>query len=163
MRTCESGSTSRSTLPGRWGCPPSTTFFWSWRSPAETRGRSSRPSSSPTESARSKTSSPAMKLPGIVTNITAFGAFVDIGVHQDGLGPHQPIGRPLCEGSQRGGEGAPAGGGDGIGSGHPPPAYRLDAAKELRWRRAKELARPAASPGQDRVAQTQGVARARAA
>ncbi len=28
---------------------------------------------------------PAMKLPGIVTNITAFGAFVDIGVHQDGL------------------------------------------------------------------------------
>ena len=28
---------------------------------------------------------PDMKLPGIVTNITAFGAFVDIGVHQDGL------------------------------------------------------------------------------
>ena len=26
-----------------------------------------------------------MVLPGIVTNITAFGAFVDIGVHQDGL------------------------------------------------------------------------------
>ena len=26
-----------------------------------------------------------MKLPGIITNITAFGAFVDIGVHQDGL------------------------------------------------------------------------------
>jgi uncharacterized protein len=26
-----------------------------------------------------------MKLPGIVTNLTAFGAFVDIGVHQDGL------------------------------------------------------------------------------
>ena len=26
-----------------------------------------------------------MELPGIVTNITAFGAFVDIGVHQDGL------------------------------------------------------------------------------
>jgi protein Tex len=26
-----------------------------------------------------------MKLPGIVTNITKFGAFVDIGVHQDGL------------------------------------------------------------------------------
>ena len=26
-----------------------------------------------------------MKLPGIVTNITAFGAFVDIGVHQAGL------------------------------------------------------------------------------
>lgn len=26
-----------------------------------------------------------MQLPGIVTNITAFGAFIDIGVHQDGL------------------------------------------------------------------------------
>ena len=26
-----------------------------------------------------------IKLPGLVTNITAFGAFVDIGVHQDGL------------------------------------------------------------------------------
>jgi len=28
---------------------------------------------------------PGMKLPGIVTNVTRFGAFVDIGVHQDGL------------------------------------------------------------------------------
>jgi uncharacterized protein len=28
---------------------------------------------------------PGMKLSGIVTNITAFGVFVDIGVHQDGL------------------------------------------------------------------------------
>ncbi len=28
---------------------------------------------------------PGMRLPGIVTNITNFGAFVDIGVHQDGL------------------------------------------------------------------------------
>jgi uncharacterized protein len=28
---------------------------------------------------------PGMKLSGIVTNITNFGAFVDIGVHQDGL------------------------------------------------------------------------------
>ena len=26
-----------------------------------------------------------MELPGIVTNITDFGAFVDVGVHQDGL------------------------------------------------------------------------------
>ncbi|MCL4146206.1 UNVERIFIED_CONTAM: hypothetical protein GTU68_037933 [Idotea baltica] len=26
-----------------------------------------------------------MVLPGIVTNITAFGCFVDVGVHQDGL------------------------------------------------------------------------------
>ncbi|MDQ1504822.1 MAG: protein Tex, partial [Actinomycetota bacterium] len=28
---------------------------------------------------------PGMKLPGIVINVTAFGAFVDVGVHQDGL------------------------------------------------------------------------------
>jgi uncharacterized protein len=28
---------------------------------------------------------PGMKLEGIVTNVTKFGAFVDIGVHQDGL------------------------------------------------------------------------------
>ena len=26
-----------------------------------------------------------MMLPGVVTNVTDFGAFVDIGVHQDGL------------------------------------------------------------------------------
>lgn len=29
--------------------------------------------------------STGMRLPGIVTNVTAFGAFVDVGVHQDGL------------------------------------------------------------------------------
>ncbi|MBT4512892.1 MAG: S1 RNA-binding domain-containing protein, partial [Chloroflexi bacterium] len=28
---------------------------------------------------------PGIKLPGIVTNVTNFGAFVDVGVHQDGL------------------------------------------------------------------------------
>jgi uncharacterized protein len=28
---------------------------------------------------------PGMVLPGVVTNVTNFGAFVDIGVHQDGL------------------------------------------------------------------------------
>ncbi len=28
---------------------------------------------------------PGMKLPGIVTNVTNFGAFIDVGVHQDGL------------------------------------------------------------------------------
>jgi uncharacterized protein len=29
--------------------------------------------------------SPGMTLPGVVTNVTAFGAFVDVGVHHDGL------------------------------------------------------------------------------
>jgi uncharacterized protein len=28
---------------------------------------------------------PGMKVPGVVTNVTAFGAFIDIGVHQNGL------------------------------------------------------------------------------
>jgi uncharacterized protein len=28
---------------------------------------------------------PGMQMPGVVTNVTAFGAFVDVGVHQDGL------------------------------------------------------------------------------
>lgn len=28
---------------------------------------------------------PGMKLPSIVTNVTTFGAFVDVGVHQNGL------------------------------------------------------------------------------
>ena len=28
---------------------------------------------------------PGMRLEGVVTNVTAFGAFVDVGVHQDGL------------------------------------------------------------------------------
>ncbi len=28
---------------------------------------------------------PGMKLSGVVTNVTAFGAFIDVGVHQDGL------------------------------------------------------------------------------
>jgi uncharacterized protein len=28
---------------------------------------------------------PGMALEGVVTNVTAFGAFVDVGVHQDGL------------------------------------------------------------------------------
>jgi uncharacterized protein len=28
---------------------------------------------------------PGMMLEGVVTNVTAFGAFVDVGVHQDGL------------------------------------------------------------------------------
>jgi len=28
---------------------------------------------------------PGMHIPGLVTNVTNFGAFVDVGVHQDGL------------------------------------------------------------------------------
>jgi uncharacterized protein len=39
---------------------------------------------------------PGMILPGIVTNITAFGAFVDIGVHQDGLVHISQMGDRYC-------------------------------------------------------------------
>ena len=39
---------------------------------------------------------PGMVLPGIVTNITAFGAFVDIGVHQDGLVHISQMGDRYC-------------------------------------------------------------------
>jgi len=35
--------------------------------------------------AEPKDLTPGMRLPGIVTNVTRFGAFVDVGVHQDGL------------------------------------------------------------------------------
>ncbi|HLA39661.1 MAG TPA: helix-hairpin-helix domain-containing protein, partial [Candidatus Glassbacteria bacterium] len=38
-----------------------------------------------TEVAKIEDVRPGMQLPGVVTNITAFGALVDIGVHQDGL------------------------------------------------------------------------------
>lgn len=47
---------------------------------------------------------PGMPLPGIVTNITSFGVFVDVGVHQDGLvhRKHLPRGRELHPGERVG-------------------------------------------------------------
>ena len=36
-----------------------------------------------------------MKLPGVVTNVTDFGAFVDVGVHQDGLVHISQLAEPL--------------------------------------------------------------------
>ena len=52
-------------------------------------GRDPRPEFSPFSFAPGVTSltdlAPGMDLPGIVTNVTRFGAFVDVGVHQDGL------------------------------------------------------------------------------
>jgi uncharacterized protein len=52
-------------------------------------GRDPRPPFSPTEFDESVHSIDdlrvGMKLPGVVTNVTDFGAFVDIGVHRDGL------------------------------------------------------------------------------
>ena len=52
-------------------------------------GRDPRPEFEPFEFAadihRIEDLAAGMKLPGVVTNVTGFGAFVDVGVHQDGL------------------------------------------------------------------------------
>lgn len=41
-----------------------------------------------------------MTLPGLVSNVTAFGAFVDVGVHTDGLVHVSQMGRPVKDPSQ---------------------------------------------------------------
>ena len=46
-----------------------------------------------------------MVLEGVVTNVTAFGAFVDVGVHQDGLVHVSQLVGPLRQGPRRGGQG----------------------------------------------------------
>ena len=63
-----------------------------------------------------------MKLPGIVTNVTAFGAFVDIGVHQDGLVHISQLSDKFVKKSCRYRQGAAKSGsfGDGGGSGAQP-------------------------------------------
>ena len=72
-----------STTPS--ACRPSPTSSRSWRSRAGTRARRSAPRPSPRAWRRSPTCKPGMVLEGVVTNVAAFGAFVDVGVHQDGL------------------------------------------------------------------------------
>ena len=42
---------------------------------------------------------PGMVLEGVVTNVAAFGAFVDIGVHQDGLVHVSRVGESIHQGS----------------------------------------------------------------
>jgi len=51
---------------------------------------------------------PGMSLPGIVTNVTAFGSFVDIGVHQDGLVHISQLANRFIKDPQRGGQGPSA-------------------------------------------------------
>ena len=82
LRGAAARATSSTT---RSACRPSPTSSPSWRSRAATRGRRSRPPPSPRAWRRSPTCSPGMVLEGVVTNVAAFGAFVDVGVHQDGL------------------------------------------------------------------------------
>src|SRR6267378_3839187 len=66
------------------GCPPSSTSYGNSRN-----GRDPRPAFK-TASFREGVEKledlkPGMVLEGVVTNVAAFGAFVDVGVHQDGL------------------------------------------------------------------------------
>ena len=65
-----------------------------------------------------------MKLPGIITNVTNFGAFVDIGVHQDGLVHVSHLADKFVKDPTRGGQSAATGGGDGAGGRPAPPAHR---------------------------------------
>ena len=48
---------------------------------------------------------PGMQLEGVVTNVTAFGAFVDVGVHQDGLVHISELSDTLRQGPARDREG----------------------------------------------------------
>jgi len=66
-------------------CPRSRTSSPSSPSPAATRASNSRRSAIAEGVEKMEDLTVGLKLPGIVTNVTAFGAFVDIGVHQDGL------------------------------------------------------------------------------
>ena len=47
---------------------------------------------------------PGMVLEGVVTNVAAFGAFVDVGVHQDGLVHVSALSQHVREGPARGGQ-----------------------------------------------------------
>ena len=63
---------------------PSTTSSPSWPSPDATRASFEPPKFR--DDVRSlEDLKIGMELEGVVTNVTAFGAFVDVGVHQDGL------------------------------------------------------------------------------
>ena len=71
---------------------------------------------------------PGMILEGTVTNVAAFGAFVDIGVHQDGLGAYLGDVEDLHQGSARGGEVGRHRQGEGAGGRGRSQAHRVDAA-----------------------------------
>ena len=66
-------------------CQRCVTSLPSWKSPAATRGPSLRPPLFEEGIESLADLQPGMILEGVVTNVAAFGAFIDIGVHQDGL------------------------------------------------------------------------------
>ena len=67
------------------GARPSSTSSPSWTSPGATRAPSSRTAAFAEGVEAITDLTPGMVLEGEVTNVAAFGAFVDVGVHQDGL------------------------------------------------------------------------------
>ena len=67
------------------GIPTLLDILRSLQNPAETLGRLSKSFSFAPGIEKLADLEAGMRLPGIVTNVTAFGAFVDIGVHRDGL------------------------------------------------------------------------------
>ena len=73
------------------------------KSPAAIRARRSRSRASTMASKTSKDLQPGMMLEGTVTNVAQFGAFVDLGVHQDGL-VHISAGQQLRQDRARGRE-----------------------------------------------------------
>ena len=68
---------------------------------------------------------PDMILEGVVTNVAAFGAFVDIGVHQDGL-VHISALPNVRERPAYGGEGGAGGEGESAGGRREAQAHRAD-------------------------------------
>ena len=86
---------------------------------------------------------PGMKLPGIVTNVTNFGAFVDVGVHQDGLVHISELSGRFRQRPAPGGEGAATGHGHGDGGGRPAQAHL---AVHAPGARSAPAAGPAPSP-----------------
>ena len=66
---------------------------------------------------------PDMVLEGVVTNVTKFGAFVDIGVHQDGLVHISELSNKFIKDPFGGGEGRPDREGEGAERGHQDQAH----------------------------------------
>ena len=85
----------------------------SWRSRAGTRARRSRTATFAEGVEKIGDLTPGMLLEGVVTNVAAFGAFVDVGVHQDGLVHVSAMSHDLRQGPARRGQVRRRGAGQG--------------------------------------------------
>ena len=81
----QAGSIRGSSWTSRPGCPRSKTSSASWRSRAAIRASEFRVPQFAEGVHELADLREGMILEGVVTNVTRFGAFVDVGVHQDGL------------------------------------------------------------------------------